>query len=132
MPIVYLQPTFRIQLSNAAPNTTPSTANGKCIRIPFPFCLFTAHASAQGMIAATIISHPSGLLSKYQESRIGMPHAKSRAPYISIKLSTSSRALGSLGGWNSMTRRAERGRKIALMPRRIGTRPAKAAMLGSR
>lgn len=119
-------------LIKAAPKTSPSTANGKCIRDALPFCRFTAHASAQGMIAATIINHPRGLLSKYQESKIGIPHARSRALYISIKLSTSFCASGSLGGWNSITRRAERGRKIALMPRVIGMRPARAAMLGRR
>lgn len=61
-----------------------------------------------------------------------MSQAKSRAPYISIKLSTSFCDSESLGGANSMMRRAERGRSIAFMPSRIGTRPARAAMLGRR
>ena len=61
-----------------------------------------------------------------------MPHAKSLAPYISIKLSTSFCDSGSLGGANSMMRSAERGRNIAFMPSMIGTRPASAAMLERR
>jgi len=129
MPIVRL-PHTPYHLSNAAPNPTPSATNGRCIHSPLPACRLAAHASTQGMIALTIISHPRALLSKYQASRIGRPTARSRAPYISIKLSTSFCDSASLGTGKSMTRKAERGRKIALMPSTVGTRPARAAMLG--
>jgi hypothetical protein len=117
-------------LSNATPKPTPSAANGKCIHTPPPVCLLAAHASTQGMTVFTIISQPRALLSKYQASRIGNPTATSRAPYIRIKLSTSFCDSASLGAGKSMTRSPARGRKIALMPSKVGTRPARAAMLG--
>ena len=114
------------------PPQTQQTANGQCIRIPLLSCRFAAPASTRGMAAFTIIGHPKALLSKYQDSRIGSPTATSRAPSISIKLSTSFCDSGSLGTANSMTRRAERGRNMAFTPNMIGMRPARAAMLGRR